>query len=238
MKHAGMQPYFFPYIGYFDLINRVDLWIIYDVSQFTRNWEHRNRVLHPSTGWQYIIVPLKKHDHTSAINQIEVANDIDWKTKIFKQLQHYKKEAPYYSQVIHFLEDCFSETDSNLSKLNESTIQKTCQLLEIKTPIKVFSEMRLPIEPDLSAEERVIGICQAVGADELINAPGGVALYHPDKFSEKGIKLTFQTYVNMIYPCGHYQFESGLSIIDVMMWNSCEKIKSYLDNLRSDQSLQ
>jgi hypothetical protein len=105
---AAMQPYFFPYLGHFDLLNMADLWIVYDPSQYIRHgWVNRNRTLHPTSGWQYITVPLKKHPYTTPINQIEISDDDGWIVKIFRRLEHYRMDAPYYSQVIRFLEDSF-----------------------------------------------------------------------------------------------------------------------------------
>ena len=79
MKVGIMQPYFFPYLGYFDLINRVDKWIVFDTPQYIRHgWVNRNRILHPHQGWQYIVVPLKKHDRDTSINQIETADPTEW----------------------------------------------------------------------------------------------------------------------------------------------------------------
>jgi hypothetical protein len=230
VKLAAMQPYFFPYLGHFDLINQADVWIIYDVAQYIRHgWVNRNRVLHPTSGWQYILVPMKKHSYTTPINQMEIASEIDWKTRIFRQLQHYHTDAPYYAQVIGFLEECLADSENNLARLNTRLFRKTCRRLGIDTPIYVFSEMDLAMTPVRGAEDLALGICQAVGASEYINPPGGAGLYHAERFAAHGIKLTIQSFANMTYDCGRFAHEPALSIIDVMMWNSPEQIKRYLD---------
>ena len=91
-----MQPYFFPYLGYFHLINSVDEWIIFDTPQYIRHgWVNRNRILHPKSGWLYITVPLVKHPQNTPINEIKIANQKDWKRLILAQLNHYKK-IPFY----------------------------------------------------------------------------------------------------------------------------------------------
>jgi hypothetical protein len=232
MKLAAMQPYFFPYLGQFDLLNMADMWIAYDPAQFIRHgWVNRNRVLHPTSGWQYIIVPVKKHSRITPINQIEIAGGA-WKTQIFKQLQHYRIDAPFYGQVIRFLEEVFAEDETSLAKLNSTLFRKTARRLGIQTPVYIFSELGRSIEPARGPENLALEICRAVGASEYINSPGGVHLYSPERFVEHGVRLTIQTFTTMPYSCGRFQFEPNLSIIDVMMWNSPEQIKHYLDTFR------
>ncbi|MBM4459800.1 MAG: WbqC family protein [Chloroflexi bacterium] len=238
MKLAVMQPYFFPYLGYFDLLNIVDEWIVFDVAQYIRHgWVNRNRVLHPVSGWWYITVPLKKHHFTTPINQIEISHDVDWRTRIFRQLQHYKKDAPYYAEVIAFLEECFSGLSNNLAEVNTTLFRKVAGRLGIERPIHVLSEMTLVLEgPIITPGDWGWAIAQAVGADEFINRPGGAGFIDETGYRERGIKLTFQSFANMTYTCGKYhQFEPGMSIIDVMMWNAPEQIKRYLDTWRLGQ---
>ena len=238
MKLAVMQPYFFPYLGQFDLINRADMWIVYDLAQYIRHgWVNRNRVLHPASGWQYVIVPLKKHPHTALINQLAISTDVDWQARIFRQLQHYRTDAPYYLEVIGLLEECLAGGEQNLARLNIKTFRLVCQRLGIKTPIHVFSEMNLAVEPGRGAQALALGICRAAGASEYINPPGGAGLYQAPDFTAHGIKLTIQSFKPLGYVCGRYQYEPGLSIIDVMMWNSVDTIKYFLDRLgQIDQS--
>ena len=237
MKLAAMQPYFFPYLGQFDLLNKVDMWIAYDPAQYIRHgWVNRNRVLHPTSGWQYIVVPLKKHPHTIPINQMEIA-DFNWKPQIFKQLQHYHMDAPFYAQVIHFLEGVFSVEEANLSRLNVALFRATACLLGIQTPIHMFSEMGLSISAS-GPEGLALAICRAIGASEYNNPPGGADLYSPAGFSGNGIKLTIQSFTPMTYPCGRFEFIPNLSIIDVMMWNSPQQIKHYLEASRLEETLE
>jgi len=239
MKLGIMQPYFFPYLGHFDLINQVDEWIVFDTAQYMRHhWVNRNRILHPNTGWQYITVPLRKHHRDAPINQVEIAMETDWRERIVRQLQHYRRKAPYYRQVIAFLEECFAEASPNLSGTNVLTLRKTCQRLNITTPIRVLSQMNLDLGVVEGPGDWALVISRAVGASEYINPPGGAALFDESKFVAHGIKLTIQSFTNMVYPCGAYQFEPALSIIDVMMWNSPEQIKHYLDTWRSAPSTE
>lgn len=235
MKLAANQPYFFPYLGQFDLLNRADVWIAYDVAQYIRHgWVNRNRVLHPSSGWQYISVPLKKHSYTTPINQIEIAGD-DWKKEIFKRLDHYHMEAPFYKEVIRLLEEGFSEAESNLAKLNARLFRLTARRLGIQTPIHVFSEMGWSLSAS-GPQNLALELCRAVGASEYFNPAGGAHLYSARDFAEKGVQLTIQSFSPMMYSCGRFEFVPDLSIIDVMMWNSPEQIKHYLDAFRAERS--
>jgi len=114
MKLAIMQPYFFLYLGYFSLIKHTDKFILFDIVQFIRHgWIERNRILKPSEGWQYFRVPLQKHPRETKIKDILIDNDQAWKEIILAQLQHYKKSAPYYLNVIGILNKVFSQEYNN-----------------------------------------------------------------------------------------------------------------------------
>ncbi|MBN2466493.1 WbqC family protein, partial [candidate division WOR-3 bacterium] len=87
-----MQPYFFPYLGYFDLIYRTDRWVVFDTAQYIRHgWVNRNRILHPSSGWQYITAPLRQHHRDTPISGVLVKEGRDWRDRVCGQLVHYKK---------------------------------------------------------------------------------------------------------------------------------------------------
>ncbi len=237
MKLGIMQPYFFPYLGHFDLINQVDEWIVFDTPQYMRHsWVNRNRILHPNTGWQYITVPLKKHPQQTPINLIEIMMECDWCGRILRQLEHYRKKAPYYKDVIAFLKECFSEASSNLSETNTFTLRRTCQRLGITTPFAVFSQMNMKLDGDIEKPgDWALKISHAYGAGEYLNGSVGGALFDRSEFAAHNIKLIIQSYTNMVYTCKPYLFEPGLSIIDVMMWNSPDDIKHYLDTFRQQK---
>lgn len=236
MKLGIMQPYFFPYLGYFDLINRVDAWIVFDTAQYMRHqWVNRNRILHPADGWQYITVPLRKHARETPINRIETAPGSDWHGRILRQLQHYRGRAPFYGEVMGFMEDCFAVAGDNLAELNTVTLGKTCRRLGIATPFHVLSRMNLEMKGPVEAPgDWALRISEAFGADAYVNAAGGADFFDAAKYAAHGIALFIQSYTHMTYPCGSLQFEPGLSIIDVMMWNAPETIKAHLDSLRGN----
>ena len=233
MKLGLMQPYFFPYLGYFDVINCVDKWIVFDTVQYIRRgWINRNRILHPKEGWQYVIVPLRKHSRETAIKDVKIANDQPWKERIIGQLQHYRKKAPFFTQTMSLVEDCLSFEDDFISKMNVFILDKVCAHLGIRFDYEFFSEMDLEIGPVEGPGDWALRICEAMGAEEYVNPSGGINIYKEDKFADAGIRLTIRKLPPLEYTCRGYEFIPNLSIIDVLMWNEPEKIKSYLDEHR------
>jgi hypothetical protein len=233
MKIGIMQPYFFPYLGYFDLINRTDKWIVFDTSQYIRHgWINRNRILHPENGWLYIIVPLVKHDQAAAINRIEIATSVEWRDKIIAQLMHYKKRAPFFRQTIRLVEECMQIDEDNLSRLNTQILGKVCQYLGIGWSHEVFSKMQMQLGSVQHPGDWALRISEALGAGEYINPPGGADLFNAEHFAASGVKLTIQEPFEFRYACPGYQFEPALSVVDALMWNDPQTIKSYLDSLK------
>lgn len=226
-----MQPYFFPYLGYFALIKSTDQFILFDTPQFIRHgWIERNRVLNSNGDWQYISVPLMKHSQKTAINQIKINNNIDWQTKIKNQLIHYKK-APYYFDVMEVVNDVLNGYYENIVDLNRCALKKVCLYLEIKADLPIFSEMNLNIDPVVCADEWALNICKAIGGvEEYWNLPGGKEFFNIEKYIKAGISLKFQKTNLKEYKRGRYPFQPALSIIDVMMYNSLSQIHDMLDD--------
>lgn len=230
---GNMQPYFFPYLGYFDLINYADRWIVFDTVQYIyQGWMNRNRVMHPSKGWQYIVAPVKKHPYNTAIKNIETIEGKDWRLRILGQLQHYKRCSPYFDKVISLVNDCLSTEDPSLTKLNVRCLKTICNYLDIRFEYDFFSEMGLELGPVNGPGEWSLRIAEALGAKEYVNPPGGMAIFDPSLFEASGIKLTFRNLAPMEYVCQGYEYLPSLSIIDVLMWNSPIEIKKHLDGMQ------
>lgn len=230
MKLGIMQPYFFPYIGYFELICRTDRWIVFDTAQYIRHgWVNRNRILHPTQGWQYIIVPTARHEQKTPIHEIRIANTDRWRERLLGQLQHYRKQAPYFRAVMDLVAECLEPGEDSLSRLNVKSLQRVCTYLGIAFNYTVFSEMKLTLGPVEEPGDWALRIAEALGASEYINPPGGAGLFNPAKFAASRIKLTIQPPIDFVYRCGKYTFEPNLSILDVLMWNAPETVQSYLD---------
>ena len=230
MKLGIMQPYFMPYLGYFSLIKHTDEFILFDPVQFIyHGWIERNRVLKQSGGWQYISVPLKKHSRETKILEIEINNDQPWQDKMEAQLQHYRR-APYFRQVMQLLDELFSRQYTEITHLDKRALELVCGYLGIERDFPVFSEMGCGIEPVNAPDEWALSICKALGADEYWNPPGGMEFFDREKYREAGIDLRFQKVSLSEYPQKKGQaFEPGLSILDVMMFNSPKEIDRMLD---------
>jgi hypothetical protein len=245
LRHSGvtmtmlgvMQPYFFPYLGYFDLINRSERWIVFDTPQYMREgWVNRNRILHSHEGWQYIVVPLKKHSRETSINQVEAVDFPDWRRRIVNQFTHYRGRAPFYREGIAVLEDCLAGNEQNLSQINVRCLGKVCQYLGIPWAPEIFSTMNLELGPVLGAADWALRITEAAGATDYINPPGGVALYDPKRFEQHGIRLHIQEDFSFVYDCSEFTFIPNLSVLDAMMWVSPLNIKIHLDCLKERAS--
>jgi len=234
MKLGIMQPYFFPYLGYFDLINCTDRWIVFDTPQYIRHgWVNRNRILHPYEGWQYIIAPLRKHDLTATIDTIQVLKGTKWRQKILAQVQHYKKRAPFFLKTHNLLQDCLLNDETSLARLNTSILAKVCGHLNIEFRYEFFSRMELHLDNINGPGDWALRISEALGASEYVNPPGGVNIFDPARFDAAKVKLTFRELPPLEYGCQGREFIPHLSIIDLLMWNSPEKIKEHLDAHRN-----
>jgi hypothetical protein len=234
MKIGIMQPYFFPYLGYFDVINRSDQWVIFDTPQYIRHgWMNRNRILHPQKGWQYIIVPLKKHSKVTPLTEIEILNPDALQPRILGQLAHYKKKAPFFKDTLSIVEKCLEKPHRHLTRLNVHILKTVCSYLQISFDHIYFSQCNKQIGPVNTPGDWAFEICKAFGAREYINPPGGTELFDRTKFHEAGVKLTITNLIDLTYDCPGYEFVSHLSIIDVLMWNHPVAVKKYLDSLKN-----
>ncbi|MFZ4413844.1 MAG: WbqC family protein [Bacteroidales bacterium] len=230
MKLAIMQPYFFPYLGYFSLIQNTDQFILLDDVQFKRHgWIERNRILKPNEGWQYINVPLEKHSREILIKDIRIRKTENLKVMILKQLEHYKKSAPYFSEVIAFLNKVFNKEFDSIVKLNAHLLTESCNYLEIKFNYQIFSEMNLEIKPINAPGDWALNISKAMNANEYLNPIGGIHIFDEEAFKAAKIKLSFLKLSQPNYMQGNRLFEPGLSIIDVLMNCGIERTKELIN---------
>jgi hypothetical protein len=229
-----MQPYFYPYIGYFELIYRTDRWIVFDVVQYNaKSWMNRNRILHPKEGWQYFGVPVKKSPRGTLIRDIEIEDKTNAFERILGQLSHYKKRAKYYREVVQLIRDGFLSTSSNkLVDLNISTLSTVCSYLGIDFQWSQCSAMNLDFTEVKHPGQWALEICTQLGATEYLNPPAGRDIFVPEEFEERRIDLRFMDLPSYKYSCHPFCFEESLSIVDVMMWNSVDDIRSYLARQR------
>lgn len=237
MKKVGiMQPYFLPYLGYFSLIKHTDQFILLDEVQFIRHgWIERNRVLKQNDGWLYIQVPIEKHARETLIKDLKIRNTENWKNKVLAQLITYRKIAPNYFKVISLLKEVFEKEYTSIVNLNRDLLERISGYLGFEREMSVFSEMNLQIEEPQNADEWALNICKVLGDDiEYINPIGGLEFFDRSKYTDSGIKISFQKMKLDAYDQKRSDFEAGLSIIDVMMFNSIEEINTMLDQFELD----
>jgi hypothetical protein len=232
MKIAIMQPYFFPYLGYYSLLKHTNRFILFDTVQFIRHgWIERNRVLKQNEGWLYIQVPLNRHSRDTKIRDVTINNELPWKTRIIDQLKPYKKKAPYYAPTIDVIDSVFSNHYDSITHLNEDILTATSKYLNIECRIDVFSRLAIPIEEVKAPDEWALNICKGLkNVNEYWNPIGGKTFFDKTKYDKENIKLRFQKPKLQNYDQRIELFEPGLSIIDVMMFNSVADINMMLDN--------
>lgn len=228
MKIGIMQPYFLPYIGYWQLLNAVDKYIIYDDVNYIKNgWINRNRILCGNSS-QWLTIKLDRSSSNKLINEIELMSDNIYIKKMLKTIEQIYKKAPYYQEVYALLEKILLFQEKNLAKFLENSIKEICKYLEIKTEIIMSSSVDK--DNSLKAEKKVIEICKKLYATEYYNAIGGRELYSFEEFRKNGIELKFLKTEAIRYQQFKNEFVENLSIIDMMMLNSKEKIKEYLNS--------
>lgn len=230
MKLGINQPYLFPYIGYFQLINAVDHWIVFDTCQFIwQGWVNRNKIIRPNGAVEYIRINVRKCPRETLIQDILISTDVDWRNQILRSLDYYKLvKAPYYQDVMNFLTQAFRFESERLSPVLVHLLQSTCNYIGIPFRHSVLSEMNLNLENVHGPGEWALEMSKAMKADTYINAPGGKGFHDYNQFKEAGINLFFIEPEITPYDQKKTPFEPGLSILDVMMFNSPEEIRQML----------
>ncbi len=228
---AIMQPYFFPYLGYFSLIKACHEFILLEDVQFIKHgWIERNRILKPDgLDWQYVMVPLKKYHQKTLIKDILINNSIDWRGKIFSQLEHYRKKTKNYFVIIDLIRECLNIETESITLLNKHILETICSYLGIVTPITIFSEENL-FDVSWKGDEWALNICKSRNVDHYVNPIGGIDFFDIDKYEKNGIKIDFIVNNLIEYSQGKTAYVPGLSIIDVLMFNSIEKVNFLIDS--------
>jgi hypothetical protein len=223
-----MQPYLFPYMGYFQLIHATDLFMIHDDVRWIKGgWINRNRILlNGSAG--YITLPVEKGSSDDLINQKLLAHE--WPRaarKIEAQIRQNYRQSTQYNEVMPLVQQCLETRDPLIGDLAVNSLRLVCGFLGIETPFRHVSELGL--EPSLTGQPRVIEINMIVGATRYINPIGGRELYDAASFAAQGIELRFLQARATPYPqLGVDEFVPFLSIIDVLMNNPVERVQEML----------
>lgn len=225
MKLGIMQPYFLPYLGYWQVISAVDKYVIYDnVTYIKGGWINRNNVL-ASGRKQLFTISLRGASSFKLINEIEIGDNFN---NMLKTVQMNYARAPYFKDVMDLLEQMISFESRLLAEFNANSIREIMKYLDINTEILISS--KLPFCTDAKGKDKVIMMCEYLGADTYYNAIGGKELYERDEFRAHGIDLRFLKTNLAPYKQLKDVFVAGLSILDVLMFNSPTEIKQMLDD--------
>lgn len=226
-----MQPYFFPYVGYFQLISEVDKYILYDnLNYIKEGWVNKNRIMVAGQKETYISVPIDKKSSFKKIKDIEIDNSKPWKRKMLNAIFLNYKKAPYFDELFPTLEDIFQGEFRYLKDLNVTSIHQICRLLNIDQNLETAGDKYYAVEQiiDQKAQAvsshkiepkalRILEICAIENADTFINAIGGTQLYSKELFLSHNIDLKFLETLDHCYPQSSKGFTPNLSIIDVIM---------------------
>ena len=225
MKLAIMQPYFLPYIGYFQLLASVDQFIVYDNIKYTkRGWINRNRMLLNGTDIMFSL-PLKKGTDSLNIVERELSAEFD-RSKLLNQFRGAYSRAPHFELTYSVLEQIVRHEDANLFRYIHNSIVRLSEHLGIKTAIKISSE--IGIDHKLKGQEKVLALCKVMGANTYINAIGGIELYDKARFEAQAIELRYIESSPLNYYQGQNVFQPNLSIIDVLMFNPLNLVKMWI----------
>lgn len=227
MKLGIMQPYFLPYLGYWQLMNAVDTYIVYDDVNYIKGGRINRNTILINREAKNINLILSGATPTKHINEILVNDSLVQKRKILSKIQMAYSKAPNYESVYPILEKVFLQQENNLAKYLYNSFKIVGEYLNIQTNILLSSELKK--DCSLKGKDKVISICKLLEADEYYNSVGGMELYDKEEFAANRIKLSFlKMNDDIIYKQFNNEFVPYLSIIDVMMFNSQQECQEML----------
>jgi hypothetical protein len=225
-KIAVMQPYLFPYLGYFQLIASVDKFVFYDdVNYINKGWVNRNNLLVNKQAHLFTI-PLSEASQNKLIRETKISPEKAWKIKLLKTIETAYRKAPHFDVVFLMISKWIAEPPEFISDLNVLSTKEICEYLEIPTEIESSSSVYNNSE--LKGQHRILDICRKENATAYINPIGGMSIYDNSLFREKNIELFFLKTIFTPYKQYGNEFVQGLSIIDYLMFLSPEEIKDKL----------
>ena len=225
-----MQPYFFPYIGYFQLISASNIFVLHDDVQYiTGGWVNRNRILLNGQD-RMITLPVQKASHVLPIKARNYVSSNQGFKHIINQVKQAYGKAPCFDQVFPMVEELLTYEDRNVARFNENLIRRVCDFVGIGTSILTSSG--LDKDDSLTGQDRVLEICRRVGATAYTNPIGGTKLYQQEAFQSSGITLRFLAAQDEPYRQHDDTWVPFLSVIDVLMFNSVEEVQRLLTRYR------
>jgi len=213
LKACIHQPAFFPYPGFFNKLTLADVFVLLDNTQYDQRFINRNKIS-TSVGWTWLSVPINKKHKFLPNKEVEINNEVDWRTQHFKKIFHSYSNAEYFHLYKNYFKNLYEKEWKFLFKLNLDTIKKTLEFLKIK--IKVIKESELNVRGE--STQRLINICKKIGADTYISGQGGKEYMDMSLFEKNNLKVEFQDYFPQAYPqCKSKSFIPNLSIIDLLV---------------------
>lgn len=221
MKLAIMQPYFFPYIGYYQLVYAVDTFVMFDdVNFIKRGWIHRNNFLIGGEA-KLVSIPLKDASQNRLVCEVKVDDGQQWRGKMLKTIELAYKRAPHFSSVFPIVEAVIRSGEKKIGSLAAMSIKAVAEYLGMKTSFVPSSNAYG--EQDMSAEQRILHICKCASASDYINPIGGQGLYTRTTFEANNLRLHFLEAKPVSYAQYNGHFVPWLSMIDVLMFNTQEQ---------------
>lgn len=223
---AICQPNFLPWLGYFEMGHRADIYVMFDDVQYIRReWVNRNKVFSASSqGWQWLTVPLKNTARDTLIKDVEINNETDWSSRMLDTLRHVYGKAPYYKTYSAPLAELLSKKWENLSAMNVALIRLIYKMLGIKDNIAVSSDLDVGLKKD----DKLAGICESLGAGVYLANNGSKSYIEPAKFFKKGIGFVFQDYTHPSYAVKGREFVPYLSAVDLLFWHGSASLDMML----------
>ena len=227
MSYAVMQPYLFPYLGYYQLVNSVNTFVFYDdVNFIKRGYINRNNILSNGKSLRFTI-PVINASQNKLINELSFDKNVK---KILKTIEQSYKKAPYFEHVFPLVESVLNNENRRVDHLCAKSISVVFDYLGINKDFYFSSE--LEYNRDLSAADKLIAMADVLKSSDYINSPGGKSLYNKEYFAKKEISLSFIEIEKYEYSQNTGEFIPHLSMIDVLMWNSKVQIIELLTKYR------
>ena len=223
MRLAIMQPYLFPYPGYFQLIQAVDLFVIYDdVSYIKGGWINRNKILVQNRAHLFTL-NLTGASPNRLINEVQVGSN---QVKLLKTIHQSYAGAPQFDSAFPIIEEILLYPERNLAKFLDYGLKRLSDYLGLTPQWQASSSLKK--DNSLRGQDKVLAICEELGATHYINAPGGKDLYNHEAFARRGIQLSFIQPISVTYSQFGNSFVPNLSIIDTMMFNPSDIIQTHI----------
>ncbi len=213
MKLAAHQPQYLPWLGYFDKMDRVDVFVLLDTVQYRKNeWQNRNRI-RTATGWQWLTVPVH-YRFPMSITEVRIDDDGPWRRKHREALRIHHARAPFRDQILPALDGLLEEPFRSLAELNARCVRLLAGLLGVRTPIVPASSLNgLPS----GADERLIALCHRLGCSTYLAGAGGTEYMDPEAYRRAGIAVETQAFRHPVYAQAYPGFEPNLSAIDLLV---------------------